>query len=235
MKQLGGLAGELARASDLGLHGGKGGRGPLARSRTRRATRAGGGRAVDGGRMAVLNEQCPRVNETGQLGIAELAEQAEEIAINGLLPEPLPGIEIAADQRRRDAGVQGRRMQRDEAAFRMTGNGDRSLAGAGLRVPQLEPVHERERLLHLEADHGPAQHERLPVNPFAMRLVGEPDARVAGPLVAAVNQHRDDHPATSGGKGARPLAGWRNAWREPRKLLRRLVRIRQRNHLGARR
>ena len=55
-----------------------------------------GWRAIHARTITVFDHQSPRSNETGNLRVAEFAQQAEHIAIDRLAPHGFASIEIAA-------------------------------------------------------------------------------------------------------------------------------------------
>ena len=83
-----------------------------------------GGRAVDARPLAVLDHQPARGDQRGDLGVAELAQQAPDVAVDRLGPDPLPRAEVAADQGRVDPRVRGRGVEGDQAALAVAGNAD---------------------------------------------------------------------------------------------------------------
>ncbi len=66
---------------------------------------------------AVFHDQCARCNQRGNLGVAELAQQPPDIAIERLLPSLLARFEIAADQGRLDARIDGGGVKREQSTF----------------------------------------------------------------------------------------------------------------------
>jgi len=60
----------------------------------------------------VFDDQGAGRNEAGDFRVAEFAEQTEHISINRLRPNALARIEVAAHQRRLDARIKGRRVER---------------------------------------------------------------------------------------------------------------------------
>src|SRR6266536_4808878 len=102
-------------------------------------------------------------------------EQSPDISINGFGPNFLPRIEIAADQYRVNSWVRCRRVEGDQSALGVATNPDLGVVAVSLS----EPVHSRQHRLHFVADDVTAQVKRLPVNPFAMSLVGFPKLRVS--------------------------------------------------------
>src|SRR5262249_30955861 len=108
------------------------------------------------------------------LRVAELGEQAPDVAVDRLGPDALPGAEVAADQRRVDPLVRGRGVEGDQAPLTVAGHTE---LRPRPRLP-LDPVDRRQHLLHLVADDVSAHVVRLSVDPFAVRLVGQRDPRV---------------------------------------------------------
>ncbi len=83
-----------------------------------------GRRAVHARPLAVLDHQPARGDQRGDLGVAELAQQAPDVAIDRLGPHALARAEIAADQRRVDPRVHGRGIEGDQAALAVAGDAD---------------------------------------------------------------------------------------------------------------
>ena len=94
-----------------------------------------------------------------------------------------------------------------------------------------EPIDHRDNLLHFVTDDVAAHFVGLAVNPFAMRLVGEPtEQEIAGIRVVAVDQHGHDNLTAVFREAAGELRFGRKARLKPREHLRRLVRIGKGNH-----
>src|SRR5205814_10638247 len=89
----------------------------------------------------------------------------------------------------------------------------------------LEPVNRRQHLLHFIADDVAAHVKRLPINPFAMRLVRHADIRMARPSRAAVHQRRDHYAETTFRQPPRELLLRSDAGSHSAELLRRLIGI----------
>ena len=88
-------------------------------------------------------------------------------------------------------------------------------------------VHSRQDLLDFIPDNVPAQRERLAINPFAVRLVGEAvDPGVPRPGILAVNQDRDQNLTPILRQTPRELAFGRQSGRKPDQHLGRLIRVR---------
>ena len=187
-----------------------------------------GRRALDARPHAVLDHQPARGDQRGDLGVAELAEQAPDVAVDRLGPDPLPRAEVAADQGRVDPRVRGRGVEGDQPALAVTGDADLRLRPR----PVLHPVHGGEDLLHLVADDVPAHLVRLAVDPLAVRLVGHRDPRVPGELDPAADEGRDHDAKAVRRQPPGELGSRRDAGGEARDLLRRLVRVGQGDDLA---
>ena len=162
----------------------------------------------------------------GQLGVAELVEQAEDVAVDRLGPDRVAVVEVAADAGGVDPRVERRGVERDRASFAIAEDADPGLLiRAGLLR---EPVDQGQHLLHLVADDVPAQLERRPVDELA---VGQPGAAVAGGN-GAVDQGRDDHPAAALGQPSRHLRLSRHPGNQADELLGRLVGVGNDHHVG---
>ena len=200
------------------------GRGPSA------PTLRHGRRARDARPLAVLDDEPARGDQGRDLGVAELVQQAPDVAIDRLGPDALPGAEVAADQRRVDPRVRGRGVEGDQAALAVAGHAD---LGPRPR-PEPEPIHRGQDLLDLVADDVPAHVVRLPVDPLAMRLVRHRDPRVPGGFDPAADQGRDHDAEAARRQAPGELRSGRDAGGQARQLLGRLVRVRQRRRRGPR-
>src|SRR5262249_2103611 len=105
--------------------------------------------AVDLRRVAVLDHQRPRRDKTGNTANANIAQQAEDVAIDRLLPEVLSRLEVTTDQRRTDAPVDCSAIESDQPTLAVAGHADRKCL---CRLVVAAPVDESKRLLHLVAD-----------------------------------------------------------------------------------
>ena len=142
----------------------------------------------------MLNHQRAWRDEARDLRIAEFAQQAEDVSIDRLGPDTFAVVKVTADERDIDARIERGGVERDQPAFRIASHGDARLRSLGLAFLGGEPIHGGENFLHFIADDVPAQLERLPVNPFAVRQVREASNRlVARPRVLAINQDGDQH------------------------------------------
>jgi hypothetical protein len=195
-------------------------RDPAGRRRTA-PLRRGGGRTRDFGEPARLHDQGTGRDHPGQLRVAEFAEQAPDIAVDRLLPEILPRLEIPADQGRADPGIEARGIQGQQSAFAVSRDSDGRGTG---EVLVCEPVDRGEHLLHFVPDDVPAILIGHPVDPLAVGLIGHCGGDAA-PGVAAIDEHGNQHLASALGETARELRGRVNARRQSGEHLRRPVRI----------
>ena len=67
---------------------------------------------------ARLDDQCPRGDHGGQFRVAELLQQPEHVAVDRLLPDVLPRVEVAAHADRVDPRVQRTGVQGQQARLR---------------------------------------------------------------------------------------------------------------------
>src|SRR5207302_4649215 len=74
-----------------------------------------------------FDDQGPRRDERGDLGVAELLEQAEDVAIDRLAPDVIAVVEVAADADRVDPRVERRGVEGDGAAFTVAEDADAEL------------------------------------------------------------------------------------------------------------
>ena len=161
-------------------------------------------------------------------------KQSKNIAVDRFLPDALTRREIAADQHGVNARVGGRAVQGDQASFGKSDHADhRILDGRFGRSGFffLEPINRRQDLLHLVADDMAAHFIGLPINPFAVRLVGETlELRVARPVVLSIDDDRHNHLASVFGQPSRELRLRRQSWRQADQHLRSLIGIGQSHH-----
>lgn len=109
----------------------------------------------------MLQHQRTRRNETGDLRITEITQQAEDVSLDRLLPNALSWGEVASGIDRVEPLGDGGGMQRQHARFPDARDDHRHL----LRM-RLEPIHHRQRLLHLVADEMAPELIALAVNPL---------------------------------------------------------------------
>ena len=118
---------QLSRLLDLGLDCFELGRGQAAR-------RTAGLPADDDFRaLGRLDDQRSRRDERGDLGIAELLQEAEDIAIDRLPPDVVAIVEIAADADGVDPRIERRRVKRNRSPFAVPENTDLVFAAPGTR------------------------------------------------------------------------------------------------------
>src|SRR6266487_4663360 len=129
------------------------------------------------GDPGVLDRQTSGRDQSGQLRITKFVQQSPDVSINGLGPDLLARVEVAAYESGVDAGIDGGSVKRYEAPLRVAGHAN--FAPAAVLV--LEPVHGSEHLLHLVADDVTPHVKRLTVDPFAVRLGRHADIRMTRP------------------------------------------------------
>ncbi|MBI5760237.1 MAG: hypothetical protein HZA46_17105 [Planctomycetales bacterium] len=122
----------------------------------------------------MLDDKAARRDQAGDFGITKLAQKAPHAAVNRLLPQILAPLKTVADQCAGDSLILRRNVQSDETAFPVTCDLDRQFVAA-----RLEPIQDRTYFLHFEADDVAAQFIRRSPDPFAMRLIGHRDLRIA--------------------------------------------------------
>ncbi len=171
-------------------------------------------------------DQSAGRDERSDLGVAELAEQAPDVAVDRFRPDRLSRTEIAAHHCRRDPRIDGRRIERHQSPLAVTRHADL----AARRAATGEAVHGRQDFLHLVADHVPPHVERLPVNPFAIGLVALAELPVVrGQLLAADERRQHDFkPAFS--QPPRPLPTGRQPLGQAQEHFGRLIGVGNRNH-----
>ena len=209
---------ELSRVGDFGL-----------KSRERRLREPSG--RCDGSRAfrsfhrndvfrvkQVLQHERTRSDEARDLCIAEVTQQTEDIALDRLLPHAFARGEVTCGVNGVDAFIQSGRMQGQHAAF-----ADASDEHGHLIRLCFEPIHHRQRFLHLVADEMATEFVALAVNPLAVRAVRlHAEFVVLAELRIAADQRRnDDFRATAEQKAVH-------------ELFRRAGSIRQINHAGRR-
>ena len=162
-------------------------------------------------------------------------QQTKDVAINGLFPDALARGEVTAHQSGINARIERGRVKGNQAAFTVTGDADPSqrlrclLRYRGVQLD--EPIDHRDNLLHFVTDDVAAHFVGLAVNPFAMRLVGEPTEQgIAGTRVVAIDQDGHDDLTAVFREAAGELRFGRKARLKPREHLRCLVRIGKGNH-----
>ena len=72
----------------------------------------------------MFHDQPARGDQRGDLGVAELAQQAPDIAVNRLLPGVLARIEVAAYQTGVNARIDGRGVKSQQSALAVAGDAD---------------------------------------------------------------------------------------------------------------
>src|SRR5439155_11564275 len=141
---------------------------------------------------AGLDDERAGGYQAAYLRVPELVQQTPDTAIDRLPPQLLAGLEVAADQGRVDPNVYRGAVERQKTTLAVADHPDLTGLGAGLLG---EPVDGREHLLDLVPHHVTAHLEGAAVDELAVRLVRHPHLRGAGPGIAAVDQHRDQHAA----------------------------------------
>jgi len=106
---------------------------------------------------ARFHDQRPRRNQGCQFRVAKLLQQPEHVAVQGLLPNVLPRIEMTADAHGVDAGIECGGVQGQQAALAPTHDADLRIPLAGLLD---KPIDARQHLLQLVPNQVPAQLER---------------------------------------------------------------------------
>ncbi len=191
--------------------------------------------AVHRGRRAVLDDEGAGGDQGGDFSIAKFLEQAEYVAVDGFLPDTLPGGKVSADEDGLDPCVERRRVEGKQTTFTVAREADLRGRSTGRRGFGLEEIYGGQDLLDFVADDVAAHFEGLPVNPFAMRLVGEaPDPGVAGPRIIPVDQNRYQDLAAVLSQSAGKLSLGQQTRRETGHHFRRFVGIREDDDAGAR-
>ena len=148
--------------------------------------------------MGRFHDQRPRQHQGRHLGIGGGGEEPPHVAVDRLLPGGLARAEGAADERGIDPFVARRGQQRDPPPFPDTADADRRDGGVGRAGAGLDPVDRRQNLLDLVAERVAPEFEGGAVDVFAVGLVREPDCRVAGKLVVAIEDRGDEDGAAGG-------------------------------------
>ena len=174
----------------------------------RRAGAAGAGRRRRiGGHRAMLQEQWSRRDHAGELRVAEVPEQAPDVALDRLLRNAFPGAEVPRDDGRLNSRIERTGVKCEQSSFEVTEDGQRRRGFLAL-----EPIDRGQHLLQLVADDMPAHFERLAIDELAVRLVGPAvDRRCARIGVLAVNQGRDQNAGATVGQPSADLGAGRNA------------------------
>ena len=81
---------------------------------------------TNSGPLAASMISGPRRDQAGQLGVAELLEQAEDVAVDRLVPDVVAVVEVAADADGVDPRVERRGVQRDRAPLAVADDADRA-------------------------------------------------------------------------------------------------------------
>ena len=140
-----------------------------------------------GGRGAIFDHERARQDKRGDLCIAEAPQQTPHVAINGLGPDILARIKVAANQHGIDSCVDGCGIECNQAALGITDD-----AYPCRFISFLEPIDCRKHFLHLVAYDVSAHLERLAINPFAIRLIGSFEPGVIRIELGPAHQCRDD-------------------------------------------
>src|SRR5437667_3603997 len=149
------------------------------------------------GNFAVFNDELTRPNETCDFGIAEFLQQTEDVPVDRLFPEALARPEVTACQYAVNPCVERSSVECDQAAFAIADHSKfrrlRPASGCGGFL-FCKPIDRPGDFLHFIADDMPAQFVSLPINPFAVRLIGEAsEQRITRPGVLTTDQHRHDY------------------------------------------
>ena len=91
----------------------------------------------NGGHRAVFDDQTAWRNQRRQFGIAKLAQQTPDVAVDGFGPNGLTRVEVPANQGSVDARVHGSRVECNQPTLAVTGHANLPFASA----LSLEPVH----------------------------------------------------------------------------------------------
>ena len=191
------------------------------------------GRNLQSRPRAGFHDERPRHDQRGQLGIAEFTEQPEHVAVDRLLPDILPAVEIAADAGDVDPRIDRGGVQCEQPSFAVTDDADRLRRG---RVRLCEPVDRRPNLLHFVANQMAAHLVGGPIEHFPVRrgrmLFAVPGDRQ---FVTAINQRRHKHAATALGETPRDLVFGRDAGGESDKRFGRLFAVGNDHDAGSKR
>ena len=210
---------EFLRPSDLPANGFEG-----RRVQNRRSPAFSGQRQL--GTPRRFDDQGTRRDHRGQFRVAELLQQPENVAVDGLFPDVTPVAEIPAHQGGVDSGVQGGRIECEATSLAITGNTDTGVAAFGVLC---EPVHQGQKLLDLVTQQMPAQFEGGPVDELPMRQEGPPDPRFSCSRLMRAGNH---DPAAALGQAARELGCGRDPGNQAGDLFRALVRVRDGDDVG---
>src|SRR5205807_8192863 len=115
--------------------------------------------AGNGWVTAGLDDQRPGRDEARQLGIAELGQVAEHVAVDRLLPQVLARLEVTAHARDGNARIEGGGIQRQQTAFAVADHSEIALDLVH-EVERAHAVDSGQDLLHLKPDDVPAHFER---------------------------------------------------------------------------
>ena len=171
----------------------------LERGRRQSSRRAAGPRRDDElGPPGRLDDQGPRRDQRGDLGVAELLQQPEDVPIDRLSPDVVAVVEVAADADGLDPRVERRGIQRDRPSLAVAEDPDAQLPPAVPAFP-LERIDQGQHLLDLVADHVPAQLEGRAVDELA---VGEP-----APARCGTPPSDRSTPGRTRGNDSRPAGG----------------------------
>ena len=169
----------VPRAFGLGLHVGHSRRDNPSRCGSARPACQGSWRPLHLRSTPRLDHQAAGRHEAREVAVAKLRQQRPHVAIDRLTPQVVARTEVAAHPRGVDPWVHRRGILGQQAPLADARDTDRQRHLFRLVEPGAL-IDGREDLLHLVADHMPAHLERLPVDEFTMRLVGEPHVRMSG-------------------------------------------------------
>ena len=161
------------------------------------AARAGGGWSGDAWVGASFDDQVA-CDKCGDLGVAEFAQQAEDIAVDRFAPQRLAALEVAADSGGGDTLVERGGVERQQAAFAIAADADGGVV----------EVDSSENFLDFDADEVLAEFEGGAVEKFAVRLVGHAHAGESRVGTGAVDECGYQHTAAAPGQ-ARGIGGVR--------------------------
>src|SRR5215813_5957332 len=139
---------------------------------------------------ARFDDERPRRDHTGDLSISEFPKQSPHVAIDRLLPQLIPWLEVAADQRGPNARVDRCGVESQQSAFSVAGYSDRQLTD---NILLLEPIDRSEYFLYLVPDDVPPYLERHSIDPLPVRLVRHPYAWNTGPGIIPIHQDRNQY------------------------------------------
>mgnify|MGYP006915994082 CR=1 FL=1 len=121
-------------------------------------------RSIDSGDRRRLDDESPRGDHGGHLGVAELTQKTEEVAVDRFAPCGLAGAESTADADGADAFVEGGSVEGEAAAFSVA-----AYTEGRVSLPAVEQSEER---LQLVAKHMAPQLVGGAVDELAVRHVG---------------------------------------------------------------